>query len=313
MNTIFIFVLVFQFTVKSIHCEYGDNDKGFPGTAELISNARHSRLSRDFLPAARPSVPVTVNQSDQVKSTDPPPEIRDVSDLMQLDQRNFSSEQKVLLERIAERVARFGSQLLSSSATTVNAEDNTKEKSNNLQSRSHSDYDNDNNVSIVENNNDNDIEDTQGRSHKKHSHRISASGSIPGVSMVPIKLKLKPESEKTFRNKTSVTTNFKRKHNKTNQKQSHSNGTTSHRNRIKPTPTMAISNNNNNKVQMENMDLGNISTTAIVNSLADDPNNTNKNGHKELFIRQRPSTVTMAPTVVTSSNNKKKVRIQHFY
>lgn len=83
-------------SVQQYRCDNSGKD-GFMGTAELIQSGRKSRLSRDF-PSQR--FDKSVKLSDET--------IREYGQLLQMDTKNFSDQQKVLLEKIVERVARLG-------------------------------------------------------------------------------------------------------------------------------------------------------------------------------------------------------------
>lgn len=118
-------------------CEIG-RARDFPGTAELLpSNARRSRLSRDFVPSASDpvgtssTVPTTL-QEEQVttekisKLSDDT--VREYGNLLQMDTKNFSEKQKALLERIVERVARLsGSAGVDTNVTASDEQTNENE------------------------------------------------------------------------------------------------------------------------------------------------------------------------------------------
>lgn len=113
MFVAFAFMLL---NVSVCLCEIG-RARDFPGTAELLpSNARRSRLSRDFVPSASDpigtssTVPTTLEDAPATtekisKLSDDT--VREYGNLLQMDTKNFSEKQKALLERIVERVARL--------------------------------------------------------------------------------------------------------------------------------------------------------------------------------------------------------------
>lgn len=105
----YIFLFVLTVNVQQYRC---DNSKvGFLGTAELIQSGRKSRISRDF-PNQR--FDKSVKLSDET--------IREYGQLLQMDTKNFSDQQKVLLEKIVERVARLGGTHIN--VDSVNGTDN---------------------------------------------------------------------------------------------------------------------------------------------------------------------------------------------
>lgn len=89
----YIFLLMLIVNVQQYRC---DKD-GFLGTAELVQSGRKSRISRDF---SSQRFDKSVKLSDET--------IREYGQLLQMDTKNFSDQQKVLLEKIVERVARLG-------------------------------------------------------------------------------------------------------------------------------------------------------------------------------------------------------------
>lgn len=106
-----------------------DNSKdGFLGTAELLQSGRKSRLSRDF-PTQR--FDKSVKLSDDT--------IREYGQLLQMDTKNFSDQQKVLLEKIVERVARLGGATVKVDAANVtdNNENEGRGNKNRLKKNSH--------------------------------------------------------------------------------------------------------------------------------------------------------------------------------
>lgn len=90
---IFLFMLIVN--VQQYRC--GNSKDGFLGTAELLQSGRRSRLSRDF---SSQRFDKSVKLSDET--------IREYGQLLEMDTKNFSDQQKVLLEKIVERVARLG-------------------------------------------------------------------------------------------------------------------------------------------------------------------------------------------------------------
>lgn len=83
----------------------------FMGTAELLPSdgIRRGRISRDFLP----------NRMDKSAKLSEDT-VREYGHLLQMDTKNFSEQQKALLERIVERVARLsGSQMDTNDETPV--------------------------------------------------------------------------------------------------------------------------------------------------------------------------------------------------
>ncbi|KAJ6628666.1 hypothetical protein Bhyg_15849, partial [Pseudolycoriella hygida] len=106
-----------------------DNKDGFMGTAELIQSGRKSRLSRDF---SSQHLDKSVKLSDDT--------IREYGQLLQMDTKNFSDQQKVLLEKIVERVARLGGANLKVDAANVTDinENEGRGNKNRLKKNSHS-------------------------------------------------------------------------------------------------------------------------------------------------------------------------------
>lgn len=122
----YIFLLMLIVNVQQYRC---DNSKdGFLGTAELIQSGRKSRLSRDF-PNQR--FDKSVKLSDET--------IREYGQLLQMDTKNFSDQQKVLLEKIVERVARLGGANVKVDAlnSTDNNENEGRGNKNRLKKNSH--------------------------------------------------------------------------------------------------------------------------------------------------------------------------------
>lgn len=121
----YIFLLMLTVNVQQFLC---DNSRdGFLGTAELIQSSRRSRLSRDF-PSKR--LDKSVKLSDDT--------IREYGQLLQMDTKNFSDQQKVLLEKIVERVARLGGANVKVDANvTDNNENEGRGNKNRLKKNSH--------------------------------------------------------------------------------------------------------------------------------------------------------------------------------
>lgn len=89
-------LLMLIVSVEQYRCD-GSAKDGFLGTAELIQSGRRSRLSREF---PSPRFDKSGKLSDDA--------IREYGQLLHMDTKNFSDQQKVLLEKIVERVARLG-------------------------------------------------------------------------------------------------------------------------------------------------------------------------------------------------------------
>ncbi len=90
-----VLLMLLLVSVQQYRCE--NSRDGFMGTAELLQSGRKSRLSRDF---SSQRFDKSVKLSDET--------IREYGQLLQMDTKNFSDQQKVLLEKIVERVARLG-------------------------------------------------------------------------------------------------------------------------------------------------------------------------------------------------------------
>lgn len=139
MVKMFVALAFMLLNVSVCLCEIG-RARDFPGTAELLpSNARRSRLSRDFVPSL--SDPIGTSSSSTVPTTlEEEPvttekisklsddTVREYGNLLQMDTKNFSEKQKALLERIVERVARLsGSAGVDTNGTTSEDQINENE------------------------------------------------------------------------------------------------------------------------------------------------------------------------------------------
>lgn len=121
----YIFLLMLTVNVQQYR---SDNSRdGFSGTAELLQSGRRSRLSRDFS---------THRLDKSVKLSDDT--IREYGQLLQMDTKNFSDQQKVLLEKIVERVARLGGANVEVANVTTDANENEgRGNKNRLKKNSH--------------------------------------------------------------------------------------------------------------------------------------------------------------------------------
>lgn len=107
--------------------ESQQNGNGFFGTVELVKNGRRSRLLSDFVentqPAAAaapaapqandavPKAPVDTASASKGRSQTTERMLKNYGNIFQLDPKNLTDKQRVLLERIVERMARFGGSL----------------------------------------------------------------------------------------------------------------------------------------------------------------------------------------------------------
>lgn len=118
-----VLILVVCFTWCQCQTPTGN---GFYGTVELVKNGRRSRLLSDFVdgatPAAappsnadaiaKPPTMATPNTSTQkVRTQTSERMLKNYGNIFQLDPKNLTDKQRVLLERIVERVARLGGSL----------------------------------------------------------------------------------------------------------------------------------------------------------------------------------------------------------
>lgn len=323
---VFIFVAqcLWKICVADMRSSISDDvtgDNGFPGTAQLISVPRRNRANRDFERATNLAA------------------IREYNDLLNVDTRNFSENQKVLFNRIVERVARLGTtngQLLHVSNSSVAT---TKPSQS----------------SDLNDNVDNDvIEREAGRSNKKYSHRLSptSSSSVSTSSssslslnsnrplpsqMIPVPIKIKTKQNLHDNGNSNNGNHFHNNNNSNGNNNSGKNGklkdmpsstryqnktngggipinkkknkiyvnNTVSSNSVNSASSSSSSGGANNRPSSNgNIDqkvlFGNISTVSIVDSLSQ----TVKNGvtNKDLYVRERPSTTS----ATSLANNTKK-------
>lgn len=317
---VFLFVVqcLWKISVADIRSSTGDNVSGensFPGTAQLISVPRRNRANRDFERATNLAA------------------IREYNDLLNVDTRNFSENQKVLFNRIVERVARLGTvnghrvSNGSASVTTEPGQSNSSDLNDNV--------------------NNDVIEIEAGRSNKKYSHRLSptSSSSVSTSSssslslnsnrplpsqMIPVPIKIKTKqnlhdngnsnngnhfhngnSNNSGNNNSGKNGKLKDIPSTSTRYQNKTNGAGTHNNSKKKNKIFVnntVSDNSvggvNNRPTNGNIDqkvlFGNISTVSIVDSLSQ----TVKNGvtNKDLYVRERPSTTS----ATSLANNTKK-------
>lgn len=121
----YIRVLILIVCLKLCQCQT-QNGNGFYGTVELVKNGRRSRLLSDFVDGASTSVapspavteppqdaipkaPIVASSKIRTQTTERM--LKNYGNIFQLDPKNLTDKQRVLLERIVERVARLGGSL----------------------------------------------------------------------------------------------------------------------------------------------------------------------------------------------------------
>lgn len=295
-------------------------ENSFLGTAQLISIPRQNRANRDF-PNILPTAVANL-----------PPVIQEYNDLLNVDTRNFTENQKNLFNRIIERVAILGTNAqmpisdsdLKSDINDIEAGRSNKKYSHNrlttpsspsLPSSSSSLNLNSNRpttktispsssqlipvpIKIKTKQNLHDNNNNHFHKHNHHSHNNNSVGNNNSVNNGKLKdIPSLTSSTRIYQNKTILGTNSGINNNKKKQKIFVNNN-------INYT---SVSNNvgiNNNRLSTNNVNIdqkvlfGNISTVSIVDSLSQNV----KNGvtNKDLYIRERPSTTSL------NTNNTKK-------
>lgn len=266
MVKMFVALAFMLLNVSVCLCEIG-RARDFPGTAELLpSNARRSRLSRDFVPSQSDPVgtssavpkpiedePVTTERISKLSDDT----VREYGNLLQMDTKNFSEKQKALLERIVERVARLsGSAGVETNGTTSDDQVNENEgrgnknrlKKNSLKSSSQTKLDS--TVPATEN-----VKVT-----------IKASAGKPLI-VVPVIADLKAASNKQ-------------------------------RHKIHAASVAAVNGNGGQKAQnVTEVIFGNITTSSIVDSLS-----TDNVAREDIYVKKRPAST--AATAIDATKVK---------
>lgn len=126
----YVRVLILVVFINVCKCQDGN---GFFGTVELVKHSRRSRLLSDFVDGSgsaavpshfKPMPPVQAQRSAPPVYSAPPAEavrgprqqstermLKNYGNIFQMDTKNLTDKQRVLLERIVERVARLGGSL----------------------------------------------------------------------------------------------------------------------------------------------------------------------------------------------------------
>lgn len=259
-----IFVVFLCCTSVALCADANQNDVNFMGTAELLPSdgVRRSRISRDFVP----------NRMEK-KATLSEDTVREYGHLLQMDTTNFSEQQKALLEKIVERVARLSGALDDSTDDTPSSLDN----------------------------------ESQGRGNKsrgkKNSHKVAAQKQIVASDL--------EATTNTAETKTLIKNEHAKQTTATTIIASDS-GKTTVKNSNKTTPIVAqkttntgnhhkIKPNNSNgsmKANMTEVYFGNITTSSIVDSLSAD------NAREDIYVNRRPGS-----TAATAIVDKNKIKV----
>lgn len=267
-----------QSTGASGNSDYG---YGFMGTAELVpNNVRKSRLSRDFS-HEKSSESISSSSSSSDKLSDDT--LHEYGQLLKMDTKNFSQQQKALLERIVERVARL-SDSTGESNTTANIEDYMDSTDD------------------AEDNNENEGRGTKNRKKKNK------------ISVVATTTSEQPPQTKSFNHESIgnskqqvvkiVQNNNKHTGNRTKAEQPHST--------VNNVNKKGHQNSLNSAVKPTNVTevfFGNITTTSIVDSLSDD--NTER---EDIFGNKRPASTAaaiaaIAAAAASAATDKNKVKV----
>lgn len=259
-------VLIWLMMVMDWNCCKCQND--FYGTVELVKHApRRSRLLSDFVVGERvpKSVPLSVpatpstTSTESIDDTSTLPPVRPTIDtlkryarIFKMDTKNLTEQQRILLERIVERVARLGGSL--------------------------EDIDN------AEASDANDIVGNEGRARQRNvrknankktktddNHHISIETTQPTPTA--------PTSTKTIKRATAGIIAHKAKGGKS---------------KVTQANEMTMSN-------VTAVDLGNITTTSIVNILSTD------NARENVFARRpsvQPPSLSPHEKIVPATNSK---------
>lgn len=127
-----IFIIVSLASLLYLCHATDTNTNGFPGTVELIeNNYRKSRVNRDFgSDTNSPSNPIQYHRSaDRSSRKRHNSKTNSQYDqLLQIDTKNLSEQQKDLLERIVERVARLGGSAMLDEISQINQNSSTSVK-----------------------------------------------------------------------------------------------------------------------------------------------------------------------------------------
>lgn len=266
--------LIWLVTMMDWNCCKCQND--FYGTVELVKHApRRSRLLSDFvagermpksIPLSMPSTPANADATSSIETLPSSQPVRPTIDtlkryarIFKMDTQNLTEQQRILLERIVERVARLGGSLedienVDDVSTTADANDivgnegRARQRNVRKNANKKSKTDDNNHISIVETTEPTPTAPTSTKTIKRASAGIIAHKAKGGKS------KVTQANEMTMSNLTAV-------------------------------------------------DLGNITTTSIVNILS-----TDANARENVFARRPssppPSSSSPHEKVASPSNSK---------
>lgn len=265
----YIRVFVIMLLMKLDECHYENN---FYGTAELMQAPRRSRLLSDFSdripkslePLTSSSIPVTTPEPSPSTAKPTVDTLKRYARIFKMDMKTLTEQQKILLERIVERVARLGG--------------NVEPTESNIDEQESVSFD-------------------EGRARNKNKknivkkNKIEIETNIPTISSTTPTPSIKlMASTKSTNTKSTNTKTIKRT----------TTGVVSHKSKGGKSKVTHMNDPANANVTA--VDLGNITTTSIVNILSTD------NAREQLYSRRPPTThdKLVSPSAIPAGNKVSK-------